>query len=109
MSRTRKLLALLAASVAPCAIAGVAPALADEVFKATAQVAVPGGVPMASWDISFVDGTLGLFFLGDRTHNAVDVVSTGSSPPTFAKFIGQGLFAGAVSAATCTAKGGGRQ
>ena len=108
MSRTRKLLALLAASVAPCAIAGVAPALADEVFKATAQVTVPGGVPMASWDISFVDGALGLFFLGDRTHNAVDVVSTGISPPnTFVKFVGQGLFAGAVSAATCTGKGGG--
>ena len=42
MPRTTKLLALLAASVAPCAIAGAAPALADEVFKATAQVTVPG-------------------------------------------------------------------
>jgi hypothetical protein len=108
MSRTRKLLVLLAASVAPCAIAGAASALADEVFKATAQVAIGGPMasPMASWDISFVDGTLGLFFLGDRTHNAVDVVSTGS-PPTFAKFIGQGLFAGAVPGAQCTMKGGG--
>jgi hypothetical protein len=107
MSRTAKLLALLAASVAPCAIAGAAPALADEVFKATAQVTVPGGVPMASWDISFVDGTLGLFFLGDRTHNAVDVVATGISPPGFVKFVGQGLFQGAVSGPTCIARGGG--
>ena len=105
MSRTRKLLALLAASVAPCAIAGVAPALADEVFKATAQVAVPGA-PMASWDISFVDGTLGKFFLGDRTNKAVDVVNT-SSPPTFAEFIGLGSFVGPVAPAVCTAKGGG--
>ena len=106
MPRTTKLLALLAASVAPCAIAGAAPALADEVFKATAQVAIPGA-PMASWDISFVDATLGLFFLGDRTHNAVDVVSTGISPPTFANFIGKGLFAGAVPGPTCIARGGG--
>jgi hypothetical protein len=73
-------------------------AAADEVFAPTAQVKVPG-VPMGSWDISFVDPTLGLYFLGDRTHNAVDVVST-SSPPSFSGFIGQNLFAGVVSPCT---------
>jgi hypothetical protein len=77
---------------------------ADEVFAPTAQVAIPG-VPMGSWDISFVDPTLGQFFLGDRTHNAVDVVDTGTN--TFAHFIGQGVFKGVVPAATCTALGGG--
>ena len=82
-----------------------AASMAQGVFAPTAQVTVPG-LPMASWDISFVDPTLGQFFLGDRTHNAVDVLNT-SSPPTFAMFIGRGLFQGSVPAATCTARGGG--
>jgi hypothetical protein len=61
---------------------------------------------MASWDISFVDPTLGQFFLADRTHKAVDVVNTGS-PPSFAEFIGQGLFVGPVPGPVCVARGGG--
>jgi hypothetical protein len=105
MPRTTKLLTLLTAAVAPCAIAAGSALAADEVFAPTAQVTVPG-VPMGSWDISFVDSTLGQFFLGDRTHKAVDVVNT-SKPPSFAHFIGQGVFVGVVPAATCTARGGG--
>jgi hypothetical protein len=106
MSRTTKLLTFLTAAVAPCAIAAAGPAFAaDEVFAPTAQVTIPGA-PMASWDISFVDPTLGQFFLGDRTHNAVDVVNTGK-PPSFAHFIGQGKFTGVVPGAVCTGRGGG--
>jgi hypothetical protein len=106
MSRTTKLLTFLTAAVAPCAIAAAGPAFAaDEVFAPTAQVTIPGA-PMASWDISFVDPTLGQFFLADRTHKAVDVVNTGK-PPTFAHFIGQGLFVGAVPGPVCVARGGG--
>jgi hypothetical protein len=106
MPRTTKLLTFLTAAVAPCAIAAAVPAFAaDEVFAPTAQVTIPGA-PMNSWDISFVDPTLGQFFLGDRTHNAVDVLNTGK-PPTFAQFIGQGKFTGVVPAATCIARGGG--
>jgi hypothetical protein len=71
---------------------------AEEVFAPTAQVAIPG-VPMNSWDISWVDPTLGLFFLGDRSHNAVDVVSTGGTP-AFQFFIGQGTFTGLKSCAS---------
>jgi hypothetical protein len=106
MSKTTKLLRFLTAAVAPCAIAGAGPAFAaDEVFAPTAQVTIPGA-PMASWDISFVDPTLGQFFLADRTHKAVDVVNTGS-PPSFAEFIGQGLFVGPVPGPVCVARGGG--
>jgi hypothetical protein len=106
MSRRVTLIACFAGALAPWWAAAVGSAgAADEVFAPTAAVTIPG-VPMASWDISFVDPTLGQFFLGDRTHNAVDVVNTGSSLG-FAGFIGQGLFTGVVPAATCTGRGGG--
>ncbi len=96
---------VVACALPPMLLAIPATASADEVFAPSAQVTV-SGAPMASWDISFVDPTLGQFFLGDRTHSAVDVITT-SSPPSFAHFIGQGKFKGAVPAATCTALGGG--
>ena len=104
MARGIRLATWLAAAVAPCLVTMPA-TTADEVFAPTAAVTIPG-VPMGSWDISFVDPTLGQFFLGDRTHNAVDVLNTGK-PPTFAHFIGQGKFTGVVSGATCTGRGGG--
>jgi hypothetical protein len=107
MPRTTKLLTFLAAAIAPCAIAAAVPAsAADEVFAPTAQVTIPGA-PMGSWDISFVDFTRGQFFLGDRTHKAVDVVDTGTN--TFVTFIadpGQ-PFAGVVTSAACKARTGG--
>jgi hypothetical protein len=96
---------VVACALAPILFAIPGTASADEVFAPSAQVTVPG-VPMGSWDISFVDPSLGLFFLGDRTHNAVDVVNTGK-PPSFSHFIGQGSFAGVVPAATCAMRGGG--
>jgi hypothetical protein len=113
MPTNTRLPVYLTAAVAPCLAAMTAPAVAaDEVFAPTAQVTIPAIPPsttpiaMGSWDISFVDPTLGQFFLGDRTHNAVDVLST-SKPPSFAFFVGQGLFTGVVPAATCIARGGG--
>src|SRR5712675_3244544 len=105
MLRSSRILACLTAGLAPCLAASMPATAADEVFAPTAQVTIPG-VAMGSWDISFVDPTLGQFFLGDRTHNAVDVLNT-SSPPSFAHFIGQGVFVGVVPAATCQARGGG--
>jgi hypothetical protein len=70
------------------------PAVADDpedVFAATAAVTIPGN-PLNSWDISWVDPVLGLYFLGDRTNNQVDVVDTGTN--TFAGAFGTGLFKG---------------
>ncbi len=99
MPRTTKLLTFLTAAVAPCAIAVAGPAFAaDEVFAPTAAVTIPTnafGGALRSWDISFVDPTLGQFFLGDRTHKQVDVVDTGTN--TFVTGIGAGLFAGVIS------------
>jgi hypothetical protein len=47
-----------------------------------------------SFDISFVDPAIGLYALGDRTNNAVDLVDTHDL--TFLGFCGHGQFAGAT-------------
>src|SRR6266446_4043088 len=109
MPRNAKLLTLLAAALAPCVVT-MPTAAADEVFAPTAAVTIPSnasGTALRSFDISFVDPSLGQFFLGDRTHKAVDVIDTGTN--TFVTFIASAAqpFAGVVPAATCSTRGGG--
>jgi len=93
--RTGRRAAFLAAATllsVPCVAA------ADEVFKATAGIAVPTWpAPPGkniSFDISFVDPKIHTYVLGDRTSNAVDVVNTHDLTLTQ---IGKGLFTGATS------------
>lgn len=75
-SRTKRRAAYLAAAALlslPCL------ASADEVFKATAGVAIPTWPPATgnvSFDISFVDPVIHTYVLGDRTSKAVDVINT---------------------------------
>jgi len=57
---------------------GEAASAADEVFKATTAIPVPGS-PLVSFDISYVDPVIGLYILGDRTNKAVDVIDTGTN------------------------------
>src|SRR5579875_3591274 len=47
---------------------------ADEVFRARAAISLPNGQKVTSFDISYDDPALGLYFLADRTNKAVDVV-----------------------------------
>lgn len=65
-------------------------------FAGTAAVTLSGGtptaVPLKSFDISFVDPTIGLYALGDRSNNAVDLVDTNSN--AFLGFCGHGKFVG---------------
>ena len=51
-------------------------AAADEVFKPTTAIQLPGKQKVVSFDISFVDPLIGLYVLGDRTNRAVDVIDT---------------------------------
>jgi hypothetical protein len=72
VGRTKRRAAYLAVTAllsVPCLAA------ADEVFKATAGVTVPG-VALKSFDISFVDPVIQTYVLGDRSHKAVDAVNT---------------------------------
>lgn len=52
-------------------------AFADEAFSRTSSITVPGG--LTSFDISFVDPQLGLYFLADRTNKTVDQVVTSTN------------------------------
>ncbi|MBV9563199.1 MAG: hypothetical protein JOY90_22555 [Bradyrhizobium sp.] len=77
--------------IAPAMLAGTPVRAADEVFAATKAISAPAG-KITSFDISFVDPALGLYFLGDRTQVAVDVINTDSN--TFLKQLGKGVFTG---------------
>src|SRR5882757_397238 len=96
--------ALAVAALAPClltsAVAQVAPAPPDsDHFVPTAAVTLSNthlvtAKPLNSFDISFVDPTIGLYVLADRTNNAVDLVDTVNN--TFLAFCGHGQFQGVV-------------
>jgi hypothetical protein len=49
---------------------------ADEVFAPTAAITLPGIQKVQAFDISFVDPVLGIYILGDRTNQSVDVIDT---------------------------------
>jgi len=70
----------------------IGPASADEIFGRTSSIAVPGG--LGSFDISFVDPQLGLYFLADRTNKTVDQVVTGTNQITQ---LAKGAFVGVQS------------
>src|ERR1017187_9627235 len=99
MRSSIKLLASFAAALMPCLLTSAIAAPPDsDSFAGTAAVTLSGGTPaaksLASFDISFVDPTIGLYALGDRTNNAVDLVDTHSN--TFLGFCGHGKFTGAT-------------
>lgn len=86
------------AAFAVCLSPAMAGSPDSDNFAGTAAVTLSGGTPAAkpitSFDISFVDPTIGLYVLGDRTNNAIDLVDTHSN--TFLGFCGHGLFTGAT-------------
>jgi hypothetical protein len=87
-----RLFAVAAGAIASALLTMNAPAgAADEAFTATKAISAPSGT-INSFDISFVDPVLGLYLLGDRTQNAVDVIDTDRN--TFIKQLGKGLFTG---------------
>jgi len=70
-------------------------ATADESFTKSSTITVPGG--LNSFDIGFVDPTLGQYFLADRTNKTVDVVNTNDNSITQ---LVPGTFVGVASSAT---------
>jgi hypothetical protein len=85
-----KVSAYVAGAVLPALVSLGAPAVADEVFKATTAITLP--TKIQSFDISFVDPVIGLYVLGDRTGNAADVIDTTTN--TLVAQFGKGLFTG---------------
>jgi hypothetical protein len=84
----------LALALTSALLAPVGSALAaDETFAPVAAISLPGGQKVISFDISFVDPVVGLYILGDRTNNTVDVIDTGTN--TVLTQLIKGNFAGA--------------
>lgn len=73
----QRLLANLALVLAPALLAPTTSASAtDETFAPVAVISLPGGQKIQSFDISYVDPVIGVYVLGDRTNQAVDVIDT---------------------------------
>src|ERR1022692_4754127 len=71
---SHKIFAGLLSILVPCMSAMVGSAIADEIFKPTTIITVPGG--LASFDIGFVDADIHTYTLADRTNKAIEVVDT---------------------------------
>jgi hypothetical protein len=76
------------------AMAGTFAAHATQRLQLKTVISVPAPGKITSFDISFVDTALGIYILGDRTNNGVDVINTTTN--TFVSRAGQGLFTGVV-------------
>ena len=76
MKPTSRLLALACAAgvSATCVAPASAGSAVPPSYRLVTTIPVPGN-PLAFFDISSVDPTLGLYFLPDRSNNSVDVVS----------------------------------
>jgi hypothetical protein len=73
----RKAFACLLSAVAPWMFAMAGSAAADETFKPTTIITVPGGIK--SFDIGFVDADVQTYVLADRGNKAVDVIDTSTN------------------------------
>jgi hypothetical protein len=80
MTKT-KLWAYVAGALAPALLAIAGPVAAANLnFVPTTAISLPSGTaPLAAFDISFVDSTIALYFLGDRSNKAIDVVQTSNN------------------------------
>jgi hypothetical protein len=89
-----KILTCLAVLAPWLVVSAVAGSPDSDNFAGTAAVTMGGATakPLAAFDISFVDPTIGLYALGDRTNNAIDLVDTHAN--AFLGFCGQGKFTG---------------
>ena len=82
MSRTSKLLTFSTALLAPWLLTSAVGAQDTDQFGTNLTAVTIGnlegvtGKPLNSFDISFADPAIGLYALGDRTNNAVDLVDT---------------------------------
>jgi hypothetical protein len=89
LKRGLKLLPAVGAIFAVLALAGTTLAgekRNDELFTQITAIPIPGnpaGTDLVSFDISWVDPVLHLYYLGDRSNKTVDVIDTSTTPPSF--------------------------
>jgi hypothetical protein len=86
----------LAGALAPALLATTWPVAAANLnFKPTTAIPPPAGKSIISFDISFVDPTIGLYFLADRTNKSITVIDTATNTLK-AQFPANPPFAGAT-------------
>ena len=81
----------------------------DETFHLAGVLGVPpGGTPLVAFDISWVDTSINLYFLADRTHKQIDVIPIDATPTVLTiKPTGSAAFAGSPATfPNCTKAGG---
>ena len=93
MSRITKLLTVSTAVLAPCLLTSPVVSQTNESLGIVTAITIPNRV-INSFDISFVDPTIGLYVLADRTNKGVLMVDTHQN--TFLGYCGQGQFRGAT-------------
>src|SRR6266446_4308729 len=97
MSRITKLLTVSTAVLAPWLLTSAVVAQSPPDESLAVVKAITAGHPgktLTSFDISFVDPTIGLYVLADRTNNGILMVDTHQN--TFLGYCGQGQFTGAT-------------
>src|SRR5262249_48499077 len=93
MSRITKLLTVSTAVLAPWLLTSAVMAQSDEQLGIVTAITIPNKV-INSFDISFVDPTIGLYVLADRTNKGILMVDTHQN--IFLGYCGQGQFTGAI-------------
>src|SRR5271163_5164715 len=81
------------AATALLLVGNAASAAPDEIYTARTAITLPGTDKVTSFDISFVDPVIGLYFLSDRTNKAVEEIDT-TSNTVFAQLTATPSFAG---------------
>jgi hypothetical protein len=72
--------AYFAGALAPALLTTVWPVAAQNLnFAPTTAISLPNGAKITSFDISYVNPTIGLYLLGDRTNKSIDVVDTATN------------------------------
>jgi hypothetical protein len=93
MSRITKLLTVSTAVLAPWFVTSPVVSQTNESLGIVTAITIPNRI-INSFDISFVDPTIGLYVLADRTNKGVLMVDTHQN--TFLGYCGQGQFRGAT-------------
>jgi hypothetical protein len=93
-----RLLNCLSCAFGVALLSMAAPAAADEAYKITSVISLPGGQKLTSVDIGFTAPGLGLYAVSDRKNKAVDVFDTTTNTLLF-QTTG---FCGLAGSGTCT-------
>jgi hypothetical protein len=89
---SRRLMALAGVALIALSSGGIKPALAAPTYSYQQTITIPGVSSFTGYDLSIFDQSNQLYYLTDRSNNAIDVFSAATN--AYVTQIGSGLFAG---------------